>query len=648
MNLKSLGLNIFSTLGMIGTPASRDMIIPRADTPDAEQALTKEFTELGTVANPDVWIRYAQAMRAPGSYRQQLNQWEEMANWDLMAAVLAELVEEAVNWDQFNPGPIWYECNDREFQTSLNKMLKKIDSESIINSQAYGIASLGNHFERIHYAKNEGVTGLSFVPAHTIRRYWLERNKRCIGYMWDNRKPDKDSVWAGADNQTPIDRVSISRQGRLEELWYPWDILHFRRLFRARETEHGEPICSEAEGIYRKLRMAVDQMVVHRAQVQPDRYVINIDVQEQPPTEQVKTVNNWRRTMRSKVSFGQGGGTNLNDPNDFRAFYNPLALDTILWVARPKGFNHSIEKLQGTTQVPDVYDIELLTDLFFSIVGAPKMWFGLGAKDGSNPPSGRALLAQDIRSLRKVRSIRRPLMAGYLWLAYFHAVLTGKDPRTLTINVKMSDIGGLEDQMKLELLSAKADLLGSLGDVMDKYSLPKDAWVDLVFRRYLHLPDEVVNQFLTALPQEMQPMEMEAMERGDLRNVSVRTLLDAIDAKVQTSPTVRGLVRRIKMLTETDEAELDAALMPRYETIEDILSLPITLNDGDMARSPSESFMVGSPKKDKDSPASEAKRKTVFLNDSQAQETSGEGGAKTVWESNGWRRYMPKRTSING
>lgn len=637
MNLKSLGLNIFNTLGMLGTPASRDTLVPAPDTPDAEQRLRKDFISQGTVANPDTWVRYSQLMKQPGSYRQQLATWEEMSSWDLMAAVLSELVEEAVNWDSYNPGPIWYECNDVDFQQSLNRMLRTIGVESLIASQAHGIASLGNHFERVHYSKNAGVTGLSYIPAPSVRRYWLERNRRCIGYMWDGQKPDKESAWVGPDNVVQLDRVAINASGKIDELWYPWDILHFRRLFRIRETEHGEPICAEAEGIYRKLRMAIDQMVVHRAQVQPDRYVINIDTQDQPPTEQLRTVNTWRRTMRMKTSFGAGGGSpTLNDPNDFRSFYNPLALDTILWVARPKGYDHSITKLAGTPQVPDVYDIELLTDLFFSIVGAPKMWFGLGPKDSQNPPSGKAMLAQDVRSLRKVRSIRRPLIEGYLWLAYFHAVLLGKDPSKLVIKVKMSEIGGLEDQLKLEMLNAKSDLLLGLGDVMDKYSLPKDVWVDLIFRQYLHLPDTVVNQFLTSLP----PEAVQAEESLKKPTPSRREILAEVDAQFKSSATLKRHAARLQSLSH-GEVDPDLPDVPRYASVEDVLEAKSNLKPNDVVRSPDTSFSVGPI--DQNATSGVARAKAV-LTDNQANGDKGQN--KTIWESKSWRKYIQHQ--VNG
>jgi hypothetical protein len=149
--------------------------------------------------------------------------------------------------------------------------------------------------------------GLSFVHPMEMRRYWLERNRKCIGFRWMGHKPTRKT---SSFTRTTARRSSAWRMTNgkeIEDLWYPWDFMHFRRMFRQRFTEHGEPIFAEADGIYKKLRLAIDQMVVHRAQVQPDRYAINIDVQEQPPIEQMKTVQRWRQQLRSKISFGNSG-----------------------------------------------------------------------------------------------------------------------------------------------------------------------------------------------------------------------------------------------------------------------------------------------------------------------------------------------------
>lgn len=513
--------SLLKYMGLIGTSGQpTGSLVPRAGTPTADQELFKDFQEAGRVANPDVWSRFNAYMRRPVTFDSMLQLWDEMAGWDLMAAALVEIVDEATQTDQNSPAKIWYQCNDRDFEDDLNGMLLNLNSEELIYSQVYYLAALGNHFEKLEYAPGEGVMGMSFVHPMDVRRYWLERNRKCVGFRWSGHKPSKEAAFVHPDNKTPIERVAISDGQNVEELWYPWDMLHFRRMYRLRISEHGEPIFDEAQGIYKKLRLAIDQMVVHRAQVQPDRYVINIDTKDQTPMDQMKTVQRWKQTLRSKLSFGlnnQGstGLTNeLTDPVGFQAFYNAWSLDTILWVAKPTGFEHAIEKMQGTQNIPDVYDIELLTDLFYSIIGMPRSWFGAktGSAGGEQAMSGKALLAQDMRFLRKIKSIRAPIINTYTWLGYFHAVLKGKDIREMDIRASMAPIGSLEDQMKLEMLRQHAEVLDLLADVMQKYNLPREAWIETIFKRYMHLPDDVVTMFITALPNDIQEPATESLQ----------------------------------------------------------------------------------------------------------------------------------------
>jgi hypothetical protein len=520
-------------------------LVPRAQTPDADQRLWSDFQESGRVADPDIWTKYNSVMKRPTTFDAMLQLWEEMSTWDLIAAALVEIVDEATQADANSPGTIWYQCNDQNFEEELNDMLGKLEVEHIIQSQVWHIAAFGNHFEKLEYAPNEGIMGMSFVHPMEMRRYWLERNRKVVGYRWNGHKPNKEDVFVMPDNQTPVERVSMNNGQTLEDLWYPWDFMHFRRMFRMRVSEHGEPVFAEADGIYKKLRLAVDQMVVHRAQVQPDRYAINIDVQEQPPVEQMKTVQRWRQALRSKLAFGQQGNPDqFNSASDFVSYYNALALDTIIYLAQPKGFNNTITKLQGTADVPDVYDIELLTDLFYSIIGMPRSWFG-GQKDGGgDAPSGKALLAQDIRFLRKIKSIRRPITNCYEWLGYFHAVLKGKNVGQLDIKAMMPPIGSLEEQMKMEMLQMQASVLDVLADVMDKYKLPKEAWIETIFKRYMHLPDDVVNVFITALP---GPVETDTEESlGKKPAPYTFKLIREVQEKLRGQPEAWALVEKLK------------------------------------------------------------------------------------------------------
>ena len=577
-----IGTNLLSYLGLIGTSGVHTgSLVPRAQTPQANQELFRDFTDAGRVADPDVWTRYHHALKRPTTFDAMLQLWDEMASWDLMAAALVEIVDEATQVDANSPATVWYQCNDRDFEDTLNQMLVNINVEDIIQSQVWHIAALGNHFEKIEYAPGEGVMGLSFVHPADIRRYWLERNRRCIGFRWAGHKPSKDSAFVMPDNQTPIERVALTDGKDTEELWYPWDFLHFRRMFRLRQSEHGEPVFDEAQGIYKKLKLAIDQMVVHRAQVQPDRYAINIDTKESPPAEQAKIVQRWKQSMRAKLAFGQqwnqsGLSNQFNSPIGFDSFYNAWSLDTILWVARPTGFNHVVEKLQGTQNVPDVYDIELLTDLFYSIIGMPRSWFSAKMGDGSGgdqAPSGKALLAQDMRFLRKIKSIRRPLVNVYTWLGYFHAVLLGKDIRQLDIRAMMPPIGGLEEQMKLEMLKIQAEVLGMMADVMDQYALPKEAWVEIIFKKYLHLPDDIVNIFITALPGEEEPVPVESLQRKPAP-YSYK-LIRQIQDKVGKDPQVGRLLEDLRgVIFGEDERRAIKMSMHRWKKLDEVCGVP--------------------------------------------------------------------------
>lgn len=570
--------SVLRNLGLFGPENfAANSLIPTANTPQALQRLSVDFREAGGIDDPDIWSRYGGVMRTPQTLDEMYRLWEEMAGWDLMAAALKEFVEEAASTDSTAPGTLWYECNDKGFEDELNDTLSDLDIETRLHSQIWHVAAFGNNFEKLDYAPGEGVVGMSYVHPFEVRRFWLQRNRACIGYKWRGKEPNREDVFVGIDNSTPINRVSISDGKNIESLWYPWDMMHMRRMFRNRVSEHGEPVFDEAVGIYKKLRIALDQMVVHRAQVQPDRYAINIDTQEQPPTDQMRTVQRWKQQFRSRMSFGQGGANGLiATPEDFKAFYNPLALDTVLWVARPKGHNHSIEKLAGTTVIPDIYDVELLTDLFYSIIGMPKSWFGASKDGGSPAPSGKALLAQDIRFLRKVKSIRRPIISSYTWLGYFHAALKGKDVGQLDIKARMSEIGSLEDQLKVELLERQAAVLQTLGDVMTTYNLPREAWVDVVFKKYLHLDDEVVNTFITALPGPRQT------ENLGNRAPTIGRLLAELDTKVGSSAALSGDISRLKEALGMRQMPARKVLR-RMRSLNDVLMTKSqSMRDGDV------------------------------------------------------------------
>jgi hypothetical protein len=100
--------------------------------------------------------------------------------------------------------------------------------------------------------------------------------------------------------------------------------------------------------------------------------------------------------------------------------------------------------------------------------------------------------------------------------------------------------------MKLEMLEKQVDILQKLGDVVDKYSLPQEVWLEVIFKKYMHLPSEVVDAFMTALPPEAKgPTESkQRTARGD----TTRQLLEEIEKKVQGNRYLRTVVEDLRQV----------------------------------------------------------------------------------------------------
>ena len=540
---KSLAGQLFSLLGLSGSGMPVDTIAPRANNPAAQEKLYADFIANTQVGNPNVWAAYNSSMQRPGSYDEMLKLWDEMTSWDLLSTAITELVDEVTQTDYSTDRVLWYECNDRAVEDQLNKKVEEDwEVNTVLTSQVWYETAMGNNFEKLHYEAGKGVLGMTWAHPMDVKRYWLVKNRRCVGFKWNGQKPNKDDLYMQGGRQVP--RVALGDPNHAEDLWYPWDFCHIRRMYKMRISEHGEPIFNEVQGIYKKLRMALDQMLVYRAQVQPDRYAIKIDTGDQPPIEQMKTIARWKQQFRNKLAFGAGGQQGgYGPPTDFKSYYDAQALDTILWISQPKGFNHGIDKLNGTSSVPDVYDIELLTNLFFSAMRMPKSWLGIG--DTTNgPQSGKALLAQDMRFLRAAKSIRKPIISAYTNLAYFDQLLMGRDITNLNIKAKMSDIGSLEDQLRLELLSTQMELMDKVGNVLQRFGIPTQDVVELLFKRYMHLPDDVINSIITAIPNTMPQQE------GTKAAPSRREMLNIIDEKVRQTPEAGRLIFEIDQLNK--------------------------------------------------------------------------------------------------
>jgi hypothetical protein len=77
---------------------------------------------------------------------------------------------------------------------------------------------------------------------------------------------------------------------------------------------------------------------------------------------------------------------------------------------------------------------------------------------------------------------------------------------------------------------------------MAKYNLPREAWVETIFKRYLHLPDDVVTMFVTALPNDIEQPSMESKQPAPYTYKLLRELED----KTRKNPELVKLTEELK------------------------------------------------------------------------------------------------------
>jgi hypothetical protein len=230
-NANSIVARLMALAGLTGsTPSTNTLLAPGRNTP---QALS-DFDKSGEVDNPDIWSSYNSAMSRPRTLEEQLRLWDEMSHWDLLSAILTEIVDESTQEDASCPGLMWYECEDSKVENELNQMRVDVNADEYIPSQVWHIAGMGNSFEKLDYAVGEGVQGFSYVHPLEIRRYWLRRNRRCVGFRWQNGKPDKSAAFNVGNVSVNRPAINVgsgtNNSDDIENLWYPWDFLHFRRM----------------------------------------------------------------------------------------------------------------------------------------------------------------------------------------------------------------------------------------------------------------------------------------------------------------------------------------------------------------------------------------------------------------------------------
>lgn len=407
------------------------------------------------------------------SFSEQLHEWDEMTKYSPIAAGIRIIVEECVQTEQSCPATLWVDGGDSETEKDLNELiLGPLMMEDYIRSQFKAIVAYGNDFERLHVGP-EGVHGWHFREIEKIERY-SDESKRLIGFHdADEAVPDdlECTLWGNEKDE--------------KRLWKPWDFIHMRLLDDNRNTEYGASLLKPAVQTYKKLRMAEDQMLIYRMQMQPTRYLVKIDVGDASVPEMWRLVNQYTNRMRSNRLLDQRSG-------QFESRNSPWSIDDMIFLPTRKDSTTDIRKLEGDSEIPDITDVQYLLRQLGSMMNIPPEYLGASpeANQGLSPKSPLAL--QDLRLQRSIKTVRAAVMQGYDKVCRIHLCLLNKDP-FIPFRIRMSNITALEAESQLELVSAQADLADKIIQLGTNIKAPAEEWYRMVFTKFFPLPKELVD-----------------------------------------------------------------------------------------------------------------------------------------------------------
>jgi hypothetical protein len=416
----------------------------------------QEYYQHSTTAQSDPKAHYAELA--------------EMSGYEIVAPIIELYAEEATQPDQSNGRVVWIECDDSEVERMLNDMLLRIRIDDDAQSIMSGLAVHGNEIMRVLRTAEEGVTQLVWVPLPLVQRVYDVTSRRLIGFKWQGQDP------------SPGQGIRINEK---EEIFPPWDFIHFRRMARrtlGADTEYGTSMIDHLFSLYRRIKMSVDQMVMYRMHVMPSRWVAWIDTGAQTVIEQSDTMNAYRNFLRASIG--------MND-KQFESRFNPVATDSILFFPKPTGDESKIDVMTGQSDVPDVPDLKTLFCMFFGGARVPKSYVGFG--DDESSFANASLVTKDIRFARLIRALRKPFMAGIQRLCELQLVFKGRDPKRYKIRVMMSKISALEDEVRAATLERQANVASIIIDICQRLTVPNKEIIELVFREYLQLPRDFID-----------------------------------------------------------------------------------------------------------------------------------------------------------
>ena len=492
--------------------------------------------------------------------------YEEMDDYPEIASSVDIYADDASQPDTQLQRTVWVSSPDKTLQGTLDDLLyKRLRLDEEIWEIVRSLVKYGNDYEEM-LVTDQGVVGLNFLPAPTVRRVEGPRGE-LYGFVQDFKgrfgySPQEfQKILAQRTDairqamQPGMARPPGNMLQRVSAL-EPWEVAHFRLRGKHRRSIYGYSVLEPARWIWKRLMLLEDAAMIYRLQRAPERFAFYVDVGDLPPAEALAFVNKIRQQHKKKRFVNPSTGK-----LDLK--FEPLSQDDDFWVPVRKGVEGTRIEVLGGPSWQHMDDVEYFQNKMFSALKVPKAYL---AQDEN---TARAVLSsEDVRFARSVLRVQREVRNGLRKVTRTHLAALNIDPYAQEYTIHMTVPSAIFELAQLEVRNARADLASrmkehvSLRWVLENVYQLSDEDIKLIIQE--RSEDVVRDGKAQAEVEKMSAMAQASAERAmgggggmeSLMPPSPTSRLKLIERKLNALPAkLRGGISERELLSGSRAAE---------------------------------------------------------------------------------------------
>jgi len=485
--------------------------------------------------------------------------YEEMDENDLLASALDIYADDSSQPDTQLQRTVWVSSPDKTLQGILDDLFfKRLRLDEEIWEIARSLYKYGNDFEEL-LVNNDGVVGLNFLPAPTVRRVEGPRGE-LHGFVQDFRgrfsySPQEFQRILSQRNDAVRQAMSYSGARSPEHPFQrvvalePWEVVHFRTRGKQRRSTYGWSVMEPCRWIWKRLMLLEDAALIYRLQRTPERRAFYVDVGNLPPIEALAHVNRVRQQHKKKRFVNP-----TTQKLDLR--FDALAPDDDFWIPVREGKEGTRIEVLGGPVWQSVEDLEYFQKKMFGALKVPKAYL---AQDDTT--SRAVLSSEDVRFARTILRGQRELRNGLRKISRTHLAVLKIDPYEVDYSIYMTVPSAIFELAQLEARNARADLAArmrehvSLRWILEEVYQLSDEDIALIIQE--RSEDVIREGKAQAEVEKLSALAQAAAEKANVgEGLSLQDRIKLLERKLSSVPRrLRERISEKELLSGSREAE---------------------------------------------------------------------------------------------